>query len=128
MLFSNPIRNTPPYLGRFRLPGVVADSSAGISTETTTPCSLWDSRTRPPVLTSVSMRFAHIRDEAAEDAPTLDPLLGQVGDGVVGLGRLHLKGAMGSPSVVVSLVPGQDRPQMSLAVDEHPVGDPPSGQ
>ncbi len=30
---------------------------------------------------------------------------------------------MGSPSVVVGLVLGQDRPQMSLAEDEHPVGD-----
>ena len=30
---------------------------------------------------------------------------------------------MGAPSVVVSLVLGQDRPQMSLPEDQHPVGD-----
>ena len=30
---------------------------------------------------------------------------------------------MGAPSVVVGLVLGQDRPQMPLAEDQHPVGD-----
>ena len=31
--------------------------------------------------------------------------------------------AMGSPSVVMDLVPGQDRPQMPFAEDEYPVGE-----
>jgi hypothetical protein len=31
--------------------------------------------------------------------------------------------AMGSPSVVMGFVLGQDRPQASLAEDRHPVGD-----
>ena len=31
--------------------------------------------------------------------------------------------AMGSPSVVMDLVLGQDRPQMPFAEDEHPVGE-----
>jgi hypothetical protein len=30
---------------------------------------------------------------------------------------------MGSPPVVKALILGQDRPQMPLAEDEHPVGD-----
>jgi hypothetical protein len=30
---------------------------------------------------------------------------------------------MGSSSVVVGLVPGQDRPQVPFAEDQHPVGD-----
>jgi len=42
---------------------------------------------------------------------------------VVGLGRAELAAAMGSPSVVVGPVLGQDCPQMLLAEDEHPVGD-----
>jgi len=62
-------------------------------------------------------------DEAAEDVPALDLLLGEVGDGVVGPGRAELAAAMGSPPVVVGLVPGQDRPQVPLAEDQHPVGD-----
>jgi len=44
------------------------------------------SRTRPPVLTSVSMRPVIFVDEATEDGPALDPLLGRVGEGVVGPG------------------------------------------
>ena len=36
---------------------------------------------------------------------------------------MQLAAAVGAPSVVVGLVLGQDRPQMSLAEDEHPVGD-----
>jgi hypothetical protein len=40
-----------------------------------------------------------------------------------------LTAAVGSASVVVSLVLGQDRPQVSFAEDEHPVGDlGPDGQ
>ena len=43
--------------------------------------------------------------------------------GVVGPGRVELAAAMGSSSVAVGLVLGQDRPQMSLAEHQHPVGD-----
>jgi hypothetical protein len=42
---------------------------------------------------------------------------------VVGPGRVELPAAMGSPPVVMGLVLGQDRPQMPLAEDEHPVGE-----
>jgi len=42
---------------------------------------------------------------------------------VVGPGRAKLAAAMGWSSVVVGLVPGQDRPQVSFAEDQHPVGD-----
>ena len=52
-----------------------------------------------------------------------DLLLGEVGDRVVGPGRAELAAAMGSPSVVVALVLGQDQLQMPLAEDQHPVGD-----
>jgi hypothetical protein len=37
--------------------------------------------------------------------------------------RVQLAAAMGAASVVVGLVLGQDRPQVPLAEDEHPVGD-----
>jgi hypothetical protein len=40
-------------------------------------------------------------DELAENGSALDPLLGEVGDGVVGAGRTELAAAMGVPSVVV---------------------------
>ena len=53
----------------------------------------------------------------------LDPLLGEVRDRVIGPGRAELAAAMRSPSVVMALVLGQDRPQMSFAEDQHPVGD-----
>jgi len=43
-------------------------------------------------------------DEAAEDRPTLDPLLGEVRDRVIGPGRAELTAAMGPPPVVVALV------------------------
>ena len=62
-------------------------------------------------------------DEAAEDLSALDPLLGEVGDGVVGPGRAELAAAMGSSSVVMNLVRGQRGPQMPRAEDQHPVGD-----
>jgi hypothetical protein len=38
-------------------------------------------------------------------------------------GRAELAAAMGAPSVVVRLVLGQDRPQMPLAENQHPVAD-----
>jgi hypothetical protein len=55
--------------------------------------------------------------------PAFDPLVGEVGDGMVGPGRVELAAAVGSSSVVVGLVPGEDRFQMSFAEDQHPVGD-----
>ena len=42
---------------------------------------------------------------------------------MIGPGRAELTAAMGPPPVVMALVLGQDRPQMPLAEDEHPVGD-----
>ena len=43
---------------------------------------------------------------------------------MVGPGRAELAAAMGTSSVVVSLILGQDRPQMPPpAEDQHPVGD-----
>ena len=62
-------------------------------------------------------------DEAAKDGPAPDLLLGQVGHGVIGPGRAKLAAAMGPSSVVVGLVTGQDRPQVSFADDQHPVDD-----
>ena len=59
----------------------------------------------------------------AKDGPASDPLLGQVGHGVVGPGRAKLAAARGPSSVVVGLVPGRDRPQVSFADDQHRVGD-----
>jgi hypothetical protein len=47
-------------------------------------------------------------DEAAEDGPALDLLLGEVSDRVVGSGRPELAAAMGAASVVVGRVVGQD--------------------
>ena len=40
-------------------------------------------------------------DEAAEDGSALDPLLGEVGDRVVGTGRVQLAAAVGATSVVL---------------------------
>ena len=42
---------------------------------------------------------------------------------MVGPGRAELAAAVGSPSVVMGLVLGQDGPQVPFAEDEHPVGD-----
>ena len=84
---------------------------------------LWGSRTRLLVLTWDLGDSLVLADEAAEDGPTLDPRLGEVGDRVVGPGRPELAAAMGTAPVVVSLVLGQDGPQMPLAEDQHPVGD-----
>ena len=47
----------------------------------------------------------------------------EVGSGVVWPGRVQLSAAVGSSSVVVGLVIGQDRTQVALAADQHPVGD-----
>ena len=54
-------------------------------------------------------------DKAAKDGPTLDSLVGEVSGRVVGPGRVELAAAMGTTSVVMGLIPGQDRPQMPLA-------------
>jgi hypothetical protein len=62
-------------------------------------------------------------DESAEDGLTMDPLLGEVRDGVVGPGRTELPAAMGAPPVVVGLVLSQDSSQVPFAEDEDPVGD-----
>jgi hypothetical protein len=62
-------------------------------------------------------------EEAAEDGPALDPLLGEVGDGVIGPGRAEFAAAVGSLSVVVPGITGEDRPQVPFTEDQHPVGD-----
>ncbi len=59
--------------------------------------------------------------KAAENGAALDLLLGEAGGRVAGPGRAELAAAMGSPSVVVGLVLGQDQPQMPLPDDQHPV-------
>ena len=46
-----------------------------------------------------------------------------VRDRVIGPGWSELAAAVGSPPVVMGLVPGRDRPQMPLAKDQHPVSD-----
>src|ERR1039458_9159331 len=48
---------------------------------------------------------------------------GRGGAGRGGGGRAQLAAAMRAASVVVSLILGQDRPQMPLAEDQHPVSD-----
>jgi len=53
-------------------------------------------------------------EEAAKDGPALDPLLGEVGDRVIGPGRAELAVAMGASSVVVRLVFGENQPQVSV--------------
>jgi hypothetical protein len=62
-------------------------------------------------------------EEATEDRPASDPLLGEAGDGVAGAGRAKFAAAMGPPSVVVPGILGHDQPQMPLAEDQHPAGD-----
>jgi hypothetical protein len=56
---------------------------------------VWGSRTRPPFLTWLLRGSLIFIDETAEDGPAFDPLLGEVGDGVVGPGRVQLAAAMG---------------------------------
>ena len=53
----------------------------------------------------------------------LDPLHGEVGGRVVGPRWAELAAAMGAPSVVMGLILSQDRPQVPLTEDQHPVGD-----
>jgi hypothetical protein len=65
-------------------------------------------RTRPLVLTWDLCGWFVLADEAAEDGPTLDPLLGEVSGRVVGLGRAELAVAFRAPSVVVGGVLVQD--------------------
>jgi hypothetical protein len=48
---------------------------------------------------------------------------GEVGGGVAGPVRAELAAAVGSSSVVVGLVLGQDQSQASLCEDHQPVGD-----
>src|ERR1035438_1776090 len=57
------------------------------------------------------------------NGPAIDPLPGEVGDRVIGPGRAEFAAAMGSPSVVVPGILGQDQPQGPFAEDQHPVGD-----
>jgi hypothetical protein len=78
------------------------------------PYGLWGFRTRPLPLTPLCGPLI-LADEAAEDRAAFDPLLGEVGDRVIGPGRVELEAAMGPPSVVVGRVLVQDRPQMPLA-------------
>jgi len=74
-------------------------------------------------MTWASMRPLVLVDEAAEDRPAPDPLVGEVRDGVIGPRRAKPTAAMGAPPVVVPLVLGQDHPQMPSAEDQHPVVD-----
>ena len=53
----------------------------------------------------------------------LDPLHGEVGGRVVGPRWAELAAAMRAPSVVMGLILSQDRPQVPLTGDQHPVGD-----
>jgi len=65
------------------------------------------SKTRPPVLTWALCGPLVLVDEAAEDRPTLEPLLGEVGDRVVGPGRAELPAAVGAGvPLVADQVPG----------------------
>jgi hypothetical protein len=72
-------------------------------------------------------RGSVLPDQAAEDGPALDPLPGEAGDGVIGPGRAQVAAAVGSSSVAVGRVLGQDRVQMPPAEDQHPVSDLLSG-
>ena len=62
------------------------------------------------------MRPLVFADEAAEDGPALDPLLGEAGDGVAGPRRAEFAAAVGSLPVAVPGIPGEDlyRSNMSL--------------
>ena len=84
---------------------------------------LWGVRSRPLVLAWALCGSLVLVDEAAEYGPALDPLLGEVGDRMIGPGRAQLAAAVGPPPVVVGRVLGQDGPQVPLAEDQHPVSD-----
>jgi hypothetical protein len=84
---------------------------------------LWGSRTRPPALNWALCGSLVFADEAAKDGPTREPRLRKVRDRVIGPGRAELAAAMGTTSVVMGLVLGQDRPQVPSAEDGHPLGD-----
>jgi hypothetical protein len=62
-------------------------------------------------------------EEAAEDGPTPDPVLGEIGGGMVRPGRVQLAAAVGSSPVVAPGVLGQDAAQVAFAEDQHLVGD-----
>src|SRR6201982_3499816 len=66
--------------------------------------NLRGSRTRPPLLTWALCGWLVFVDEAAEDGPAPDPLVGKIGDWVVGAGWLELAASMRSPPVVMGLV------------------------
>lgn len=53
----------------------------------------------------------------------LDPLLFEIGDGVIGPGWLELATAVGAASVVVGFVLAKDGPQVLLAKDQYPISD-----
>ena len=84
-------------------------------------CGFQNSATGADLAFCAARSYSLIR--GAEDRSALDPFLGEVGDRVVGPGRAKLAVAMGSLSVVMALVLGQDRPQVPFAEGEHPVGD-----
>jgi hypothetical protein len=81
------------------------------------------SKTLPLVLSWALGGLRVFVDEAAQDGPASDLLLGQAGHGVIGPGRAKLAAAMGPSPVVVGLVPGQGRPQVSFAGGQHRVDD-----
>jgi hypothetical protein len=62
-------------------------------------------------------------EETAEDGPTFDPFLGEVGDGVVGPGRAEFAAAVGALSVVAAGDIWRGRPQVPFTEDQYPVGD-----
>jgi len=84
------------------------------------PERLWGCRTRRPGLLCGSLVFV---DEAAEDRLALDPFLGEIGYGVVRPGWLELERAVRSSPVVVPGILGHHDTQVSLAENQHPVGD-----
>ncbi len=62
-----------------------------------------------------------LADQSAEDRSSLDPLTGQVDQGMVGPWWLQVQRPVGSPPVVVACEVVED--SVSFADDEHPVGD-----
>jgi len=62
-------------------------------------------------------------EEAAEHGPALNPLLGEIGYGVVGPGWLEAECAVRSSPVVEPGILGHHDAQVPFAEDQHPVGD-----